>query len=328
MQIGKPTLAVPIGDPCGVGPEILAGALATGLPQRDAKLLLIGSAHALQQGIAVAGADLEVHRVAGPEDASDDPHRVAILDSGTLDPAQIVYGRESAACGRAVGEWIGTAQRLATQGDVQGIVMAPINSEAMAAAGALGVLMNAEPGERLLAIFSGPLRITHIYDHVYLRDVCAGLTTDLVTRSIRLTHDVLAGWGVRAPRIGVAGLNPHAHGPEEDAAITPGVAAARAQGLDATGPISPDTVFRHCIEGRYDVVLAMCHDQGHIALKTWGFEGNCGGFVGMPYLFMTVGHGTAFDIAGKGTASHAMILSALRQCAWFAAGRGFLPAAA
>ena len=99
---------------------------------------------------------------------------------------------------------------------------------------------------------------------------------------------------------------------------------ARAEGLDATGPISPDTVFRHCIDGRYDVVVAMCHDQGHIALKTWGFDGNCGGFIGMPYLFMTVGHGTAFDIAGQGIASPAMISSALRQCGRFAAGRGFV----
>ena len=97
-----------------------------------------------------------------------------------------------------------------------------------------------------------------------------------------------------------------------------------AQGIDAIGPIAPDTVFHHCIEGRYDVVLAICHDQGHIALKSWRFEGSCGGFIGMPYLFMTVGHGIAFDIAGKGIASHAMMLTALKQTANFAAGRGFL----
>lgn len=320
----KPTLAVTIGDPCGVGPEILAKAMATGEPQRLARLLFIGSAEALRRGVAVAGADLVVKPVASADAVRDDPRVISILDDGRLDPAQIVYGQERPACGAAVGRWIGQAQALAGSGDVAGLVMGPINSEAMAAAGALGALVNAQPGERLLALFSGPLRITHIFDHVYLRDVCAGLTADLVARSIRLTHSTLRGWGVANPRIGVAGLNPHAHGPEEDAAITPGVARARADGIEVSGPISPDTVFRHCIDGRYDVVVAMCHDQGHIALKTWGFEGNCGGFIGMPYLFMTVGHGTAFDIAGKGIASHAMMLAALNQCAQFAAGKGFL----
>ncbi len=322
--MNTPTLAVTIGDPCGIGPEILARSMATGQPQRLARMLFIGSAEAMRRGIAVVGADLAVQPVATPDAVIDDPRVISILDDGRLDPAQMVYGQESAACGAAVGAWIQQAQDLATRGQVAGLVMGPINSEAMAAAGALGALMNAQPGERLLTLFSGPLRITHIFDHVYLRDVCAGLTAELVSRSISLTHRTLSAWGVANPRIGVAGLNPHAHGPEEDAAIIPGVAQARADGIDVHGPISPDTVFRHCIDGRYDVVVAMCHDQGHIALKTWGFEGNCGGFIGMPYLFMTVGHGTAFDIAGKGIASHAMMLAALNQCAQFAAGRGFL----
>jgi 4-hydroxythreonine-4-phosphate dehydrogenase len=319
--MSKPTLAVTIGDPCGVGPEILAGAMATGQPQRLARLAFIGSAEAMRRGVAVAGANLTVQTVASVDAVQDDPRVISILDDGELDPAEIVYGQERAACGAAVGRWIGQAQALATAGQVGGLVMGPINSEAMAAAGALGALMNAKPGERLLTLFSGPLRITHIFDHVYLRDVCAGLTADLVARSIRLTHDTLSGWGVQNPRIGVAGLNPHAHGPEEDAAITPGVARARADGIDVTGPISPDTVFRHCIDGRYDVVVAMCHDQGHIALKTWGFEGNCGGFIGMPYLFMTVGHGTAFDIAGKGIADAESTIAALRMAHDMAARR-------
>ncbi|WP_372723140.1 PdxA family protein [Immundisolibacter sp.] len=322
--MNQPALAVTIGDPCGIGPEILAKAMASGEPQQKARMLFIGSADAMRRGIAVAGVDLGVKPVSSVAEVGNDPRVISILDSGVLDPAEIVIGEERAPCGAAVATWIGQAQALATRGEVAGLVMGPINSEAMAAAGALGALMNAEPGERLLTLFSGPLRITHIFDHIYLRDVCAGLTSDLVAHSIRLTEHTLRGWGVASPRIGVAGLNPHAHGPEEDAAITPGVAIARSEGIDVSGPISPDTVFRHCIDGRYDVVVAMCHDQGHIALKTWGFEGNCGGFIGMPYLFMTVGHGTAFDIAGKGIASHAMILSALNQCAQFAAGKGFL----
>jgi 4-phospho-D-threonate 3-dehydrogenase / 4-phospho-D-erythronate 3-dehydrogenase len=320
----KPVLAVPIGDPAGIGPEILAAALATGEPQNRATLVLIGSGAALQKGADVARVDLKVRQIADISELPVSGSEIYLLDDGEFSLNEVEYGVESAACGAAVGRWIAKAQKLAGQGIADGIVLAPINSEAMAAGNALETLMDVEEGSRFLAVYSGPLRVIHIFDHVLLQDVCTRLTAGLVERALRTTHDTLVAWGISAPRIGVAGLNPHAHGPQEDNAISPGVGRAIKSGINAIGPISPDTVFRHCIEGRFDVVLAMCHDQGHIAMKTWGFEGNCGGFIGMPYLFMTTGHGTAFDIAGKGIASHAMMLSALNQCAAFAAGQGFL----
>lgn len=320
----KPVIAVPIGDPCGIGPEILAAALATGEPQKRARIVLIGSSAAMQQGMQVANVSLPIRDIADATELPDAGKEIYLLDDGLLAAEEIEYGVEKAVCGAAVGRWIERAQQLATEGTVDGVVMAPVNSESMAAGDALDTLMDEEIGSRFLAVYSGPLRIIHIFDHVLLQDVCVGLNTDLVLRALQTTYSTLVGWGIPAPRIGVAGLNPHAHGPQEDNAITPGVEQAQALGINAIGPISPDSVFRQCIEGKYDVVLAMCHDQGHIALKTWGFEGNCGGFIGMPYLFMTTGHGTAFDIAGTGLASHAMMLSALNQCAAFAGGEGFL----
>ena len=322
--MAKPILAVPIGDPCGIGPEILAAALATGEPQRAARILLIGSSAAMQQGMQVAGVTLPICELARTGDLPDSGDELYLFDDDLLAADEIEYGVERASCGAAVGRWIDTAQTLAGAGVVDGVVMSPVNSESMAAGDALGTLMDVEPGSRFLAVFSGPLRIIHIFDHVLLQDVCAQLSADKVEQALKTTHSTLESYGIPAPRIGVAGLNPHAHGPQEDNAIAPGIERARAAGINAIGPESPDSVFRQCIEGKYDVVLAMCHDQGHIALKTWGFEGNCGGFIGMPYLFMTTGHGTAFDIAGKGIASHAMMLSALNQCAAFAAGDGFL----
>ncbi len=320
----NPSLAVPIGDPCGIGPEILAAALATSQPQQRARIILIGSSAAMQQGMQVAKVSLPIREIAHADELPQAGEEIYLLDDGLLAAEEIEYGLEKASYGAAVGCWIQTAQELALASTVDGLVMAPINSESMAAGDALGTLMEVEQGSRFLAVFSGPLRVIHIFDHVLLQDVCAQLSTALVVRALQTTHSTLESWGIPAPRIGVAGLNPHAHGPQEDTAITPGISQAILSGINAIGPISPDTVFRHCIEGKYDVVLAMCHDQGHIALKTWGFEGNCGGFIGMPYLFMTTGHGTAFDIAGKGIASPAMMLSALNQCAAFAAGEGFL----
>lgn len=322
--MAKPVLAVPVGDPCGIGPEILAAALATGEPQKRARIVLIGSIAAIQQGMQVANVSLAIREIAHADELPEAGKEIYLLDDGLLAAEDIEYGVEKGSCGAAVGRWITTAQQLAAAGTVDGVVMAPINSESMAAGNALGAMMDVEQGSRFLAVYSGPLRIIHIFDHVLLQDVCAQLTADLVERALQTTHSTLESWGIKTPRIGVAGLNPHAHGPQEDNAITPGVERAIAAGINAIGPISPDSVFRQCIEGKYDVVLAMCHDQGHIALKTWGFEGNCGGFIGMPYLFMTTGHGTAFDIAGKGIASHAMMLSALNQCAAFAVGDGFL----
>jgi len=322
--MAKPILAVSIGDPCGIGPEILAAALATGEPQQRARIILIGSSAAMQQGMQVSNVSLPIREIADADELPETGDELYLIDDGQLAAEEIEYGVEKASCGAAVGRWIGTAQKLASAGSVDGVVMAPVNSESMAAGDALGTLMDVEEGSRFLAVFSGPVRIIHIFDHVLLQDVCAQLSADKVEQALKTTHSTLESYGIPAPRIGVAGLNPHAHGPQEDNAIAPGIERARAAGINAIGPESPDSVFRQCIEGRYDVVLAMCHDQGHIALKTWGFEGNCGGFIGMPYLFMTTGHGTAFDIAGKGIASHAMMLSALNQCAAFAAGDGFI----
>jgi 4-hydroxythreonine-4-phosphate dehydrogenase len=151
------------------------------------------------------------------------------------------------------------------------------------------------------------------------------ITRDAVTRAIEVIHQRFGDWGVTAPRIAVSGFNAHGKGREEADRIAPAVEEAAAAGIDVVGPIAPDTVFRHCIEGRHDVVLAMYHDQGHIAVKTWGFVGNCAMILGLPYIHLSVGHGTAFDIVGQNLARHEMILSAMTEAASLAAGRGFRP---
>jgi len=193
----------------------------------------------------------------------------------------------------------------------------------MKMAGTLDKVVSVVPGESYLLLVSGALRVAHLTDHMALRDVCDVITQDLVALTLRKLDAVMREWGIAKPRIVVAGLNPHAMGREDSEQIAPAVAQVRAEGIDAIGPMSPDTVFRQCIEGRFDIVLAMFHDQGHIAIKTWGFAGNSAIILGPPYTHLSVAHGTAFDIVGKNIADHSMIQSAIITGAYLAAGRGF-----
>jgi len=147
-----------------------------------------------------------------------------------------------------------------------------------------------------------------------------------VHRLITRLSQALGNWGVGVGRIAVAGFNPHASGDEEKLAITPAVELARSQGVDVEGPVSPDSVFRQCIEGRYDAVVAMYHDQGHIPIKTWGFSGNSVVFLGLPYVHTTVAHGTAYEIVGSGAADASMMVNAILDAAGLAIGQGFASA--
>ncbi len=320
----KPRIAITPGDPCGIGPEVVAKALATNQPHEVCRPVVVGSVAAMQQGIEIAGADLRLSSIADLDECTGEPGTIEVLDSGALDPADIELGVAKAECGRANGVWLAEAAELALAGQVAASVMAPVNAEALIKGGAVGQIIGTDPTQRYLTLLSGPLRVVHVFDHVMLEDVCRDISIELVLGAIQKTHSSLVGWGIPKPRLGVAGLNPHAQGPQERDAIGPAVEQAVREGIDASGPTSPDTVFRQCIDGRYDVVVAMCHDQGHIAIKTWGFVGNCAMFLGAPYLFMSVGHGTAFDIVGRGVANHEMILAAILQGANLACGRGFL----
>lgn len=321
----NPTITITAGDPCGIGPEVLAKSLALGTVQEVCTPVVVGSQYAIDMGIELTGVDLKTRRIDDPGIARAEPGFIDVLDSGELPTHEITPGVVNEACGVANAIWLKQAAQLALSGQAPATVMTPVNSEALALSKHdLTDVFGKDPSDRYLTLLSGPLRIVHIFDHIYLEDVCRLITAPIVTKAIERTREALAWWGVANPRIGVAGLNPHAQGPQEDQAITPGIETAQQMGIDVHGPIPPDTIFRHCIDGRYDVVIAMFHDQGHIAIKTWGFVGNCALFLGAPYLFLSVGHGTAYDIVGKGIANHEMILTAMLQAASLAAGNGFL----
>lgn len=309
----RPRIGTIIGDPSGIGPEVVAKALATGEVHKVSRPILIGSAHAMREAVKISGLSMDVRPITCADEAADDPRVIDILDNGLLDPSDIEIAKDTLAGGVATGSWLGLADEMARRGEFDATIMGPVSAAALEMAGALDKAVRVVAGETYLLLMTGPLRVMHLTDHMPLREVCDVVSADLVADALVLLDRTLRNWGVLSPRIGVAGLNAHAAGAEDREQIAPGVERARTAGVDAEGPLSPDTVFRRCIEKRYDVVLAMYHDQGHIAVKTWGFSGNCVVVLGLPYLHLSVAHGTAFDIAGKGVADHSMMLEAMLQ---------------
>ncbi len=313
----EPLLAVTIGDPCGIGPEVIVKALAGS--QVSGRTLLIGDAGVVRDAIARTGAPLPVRAINAVEQARFDDPCLNVLDPGTLKPQDITPGRVSAACGRATLLWGEMATALASAGKVAAIVTGPINMEAT---GPMEVAT--DTGKAHLLLISGPLRIVHLTDHITLREMLERVRMQDILELIRLTHACLRRWGIPQPRIGVAGLNPHCYGPEDEREIIPAIAAANKEGIDALGPISPDTIFHRGLEGEFDCLVAHYHDQGHIAIKTWRFDGICSLHLGrQSYISMSVAHGTAFDIAGQGIADPSSMVEALTTAASLAAGRGF-----
>lgn len=319
-----PIVATVIGDPCGVGPEVVLKALATGEPRAVSRPLLIGSLAALEKTRAACGIDIALRAVGTLDEARYAQGVVDVLDQFVLDPAQVEFGHASAACGEAVLYWLESAEQLGRAGAVQATIMAPIDSSALRLTGRLKELDDMQPAGTFLLRVSGALRVVPIAEHVLMRDVPATVTTQRVLDLMRLLNDSLKRFGLPGPRLAVAGLNPHAMGPEDREQIAPAVEQARTEGISAVGPISPDAVFRQCIEGRHDAVVSMYHDQGQIAVKTAVFEGACSIFLGLPHVHLSIPHGSAYDIAGRGVAQHASMLAAMLAAAALAGGRGFL----
>lgn len=318
----SPIVATVIGDPCGVGPEVVLKSLAD--PQRPAaRSLLIGSVAALEKTRDACGIDIGLRSVNDPAQARFEPGVIDVLDDCPLDPAEVVFGRASAACGEAVLHWLATADRLGRAGAAQATIMAPIDSTALRLTGKLKELDDLQPAGTWLLRVSNGLRVVPIAEHVLMRDVPGTVTRDNVLTLLRVLGGTLERYGLPKPRIAVAGLNPHAMGPEEREQLAPAIEQARAEGIDARGPVSPDAVFRQCIEGKHDAVVSMYHDQGQIAVKTAVFEGACSIYIGLPYVHLSIPHGSAYDIAGKGIAQHKSMLAAMRTAANLAAGRGF-----
>ncbi len=347
--VPRPLLAVTMGDPAGIGPEVVVAALASRRVRAACRALVVGDARILERAARALGRRFAARVVSEAEEANLHPRRVCLLDLHNADPAEIALGRVSAAAGRAAAEYIERAASLALSGRVAGLVTAPVNKEALRLAGIrhpghtemLAALTGAP--EVAMMLVQGPLRVSHITTHLSVREALGRVTRSRVVAVIRLTDRALARMarpgsadaGAPRRRIAVAGLNPHAgeaglFGEEEAREIAPAVADARAEGIDAVGPLPPDTVFARHRAGEFDAVVAMLHDHGHIAVKTLGFTRRPDGrlrsagvnvTLGLPIVRTSADHGTAFDIAGRGLADPASMVAALLLAAvWGAEG--------
>lgn len=331
-------LALTMGDPAGIGPEIIVRALADA-SQVPSSVLVVGDLAVMRRAVAMLGVRLPVAQLETPDDTAP-PGAMAVWQPPGM-PGHLIErapGQVHADCGRAAAACIEAAARLALDGHVSALVTAPIHKEALAAAGVC------YPGhtEMLQAIAGGPpvrmmlandeLRVVLVTIHVALRRAIDLVTQDAVLDTIRIAHRAALAWGRPAPKVGVAGLNPHAgegglFGDEELRIIGPAIAAARAEGIDAHGPYAPDTVFmraRHAPghPGEFDLVVAMTHDHGLIPVKYLGVERGVNVTLGLPFVRTSPDHGTAFDIAGRGVADARSLKAAI---AW---ARAAQPAAA
>ncbi len=309
--------AITMGDPAGIGPEIVVKALVA----RPRRHLVVGDPGVLRRAATVVGADVQVRAVAGPDAVTDAPGVVHVLPVSDL-PADLPLGAVDARCGRAACLYVERATALALAGEVSAVVTAPINKEALHRAGVpfpghtelLAHLAGVDSVAMMLA--TPQLRVVLVSVHVALRDALAMLSVELELATIRLAAHAGRRLGVARPRVAVAGLNPHASegglfGDEEATTIAPAVRRAQEEGIDASGPWPPDTVFMRARAGAFDVVVAQFHDQGLIPIKLLGLDEGVNVTLGLPFVRTSVDHGTAFDLAGTGRADAASLLAAL-----------------
>ena len=315
-----PPAAITMGDPAGVGPEVVVKALAARPGRRH---LVVGDAGALRRAARTTAAAVRVCEVAGPDGVTDAPGVVHVLPVTDL-PPDLPLGRLDARCGRAAYAYVERASALALAGQVSAVVTAPINKEALHLAGVpfpghTEMLAHLAGVERVAMMLATPqLRVVLVSVHVALRDALAMLTVELELSTIRLAAQAVRRLGIDRPRVAVAGVNPHAgenglFGDEEQRTIAPAVRVAQGESIDASGPWPPDTVFMRARAGAFDVVVCQYHDQGLIPIKYLGLDEGVNVTLGLPFVRTSVDHGTAFDIAGTGRADPSSLLVALEH---------------
>ncbi|MFJ6739452.1 4-hydroxythreonine-4-phosphate dehydrogenase PdxA [Streptomyces sp. NPDC091279] len=321
-----PLIALTMGDGAGVGPEVAVAALLDDAVLARCRPVVIGDARRLRAAARVLGLECEVVAVGHPRDAAFTPGRVHVVDLGLL-PADLPWGELSPVAGHAAYAYVERAAELAVAGEVDAICTAPLNKEALHAAGHL------YPGHtELLAHLTGTeevsmmlstekVKVIHVTTHIGLIDAVRRIEPGLVERTVRRGHEAMVRAGTPRPVIGVCGINPHAgenglfgYGEEEEK-IVPALEKLRAEGVDARGPLPADTAFFLASRGDYDLIVAMYHDQGHGPVKVLGIEAGVNLTVGLPVIRTSVDHGTAFDIAGTGTVQAGSMVEALRRAA-------------
>jgi 4-hydroxythreonine-4-phosphate dehydrogenase len=323
----RPIIGITMGDGAGIGPEIIVKALGVGDEvYRRCRPVVIGDRRRLARAAAICGIDVAFNSVVDPADACFAPGTIDVIDLDVL-AADLPFGQLAAQAGEGAYRAIERAVALAVAGSIQAICTAPLNKEALQLAGhrypghtELLAHLTGVP-EVSMMLSTGTVKVIHVTTHIGLLDAIERIDVGLVHRTLQRGHRTLVDSGVANPTIAVCGINPHAgeHGlfgrGEEEEKIAPAIELARAEGIDARGPLPADTVFFLAGRGDFDLVVAMYHDQGHGPVKILGLEAGVNITVGLPVIRTSVDHGTAFDIAGTGKADERSMIEALRQAA-------------
>ena len=316
----KPRIAITMGDPAGIGPEIICKALSRAELWEICMPVVFGD----HQWMTKTAKSLSLQMAFSTlETSSNSTHSPALFQATNVDLSLTEVGKLSAEAGKAGVESVKAAVGAAISGKVDAVVTAPLNKEAIRLAGysypghtELLAELTGSPKYGMM-LLSGNLRVVHVSTHVSLSEAISRVKAERVLECIRLGNQACGKLGINRPRIAVAGLNPHAgenglFGREEIDEIQPAISLAQKEGILASGPHPPDTIFARAAKGEFDLVIAQYHDQGHIPVKLHGFDSGVNVTIGLPIIRVSVDHGTAFDIAGKGVASEHSLLEAVR----------------
>ena len=340
----KPIIGITMGDPASIGPEISVKALTDPKVLDMCDPLIIGDAAVMEDAVkVVCPGQVKVRAVKNVGEAVFEPGVINVYDMGLVDMDRLEYGKVSAMCGEAAFRYVEKVIALAMDGEIDATVTNALNKAAINLAG-----HHFAGHTEIYAHFTGTknytmmlahenLRVVHVSTHVSLREACDRVKKERVLTCIKIAHDACRRLGIESPRVAVAGLNPHSgegglFGREEIDEIAPAIEQARALGINADGPVPPDTVFSKARGGWYDIVVAMYHDQGHIPLKVTGFVydqasgrwSNVAGVnvtLGLPIIRASVDHGTAFGHAHQGLANPVSLINAIEYAAKFAIHR-------
>lgn len=322
----KPFVAIPLGDPAGIGPEIVAKSLARKETFDVARCVVVGDKNVMEQAIEIVKVPMKIHVIEEPNQGIYEENIINLIDLKNVDMKELKIGEVSGMCGKAAYEFIEKSIVLANERKVDAVATTPINKEALRAGGInfighteiFGALTNTKDPLTMFEVRG--MRVFFLTRHVALREACDMVTEERIIDYVKRCMKVLKRLGVAGGTMAIAGLNPHSgehglFGDEEMKAIYPAVKKLQKEGYQVVGPIGADSVFHLALQGKFNSVLSLYHDQGHIATKTLDFERTIAITGGMPILRTSVDHGTAMDIAGTGIASDVSMVEAIRLAA-------------
>lgn len=318
----KPFIAIPMGDPAGIGPEIVVKSITKEEIFESARCVVIGDKKIIEDAVQFSNVDLKVNIIQKPEEGIYEEGILNLIDLSNVDQKEFKIGQINGMCGKAAYEYIAKSIELANAGEVAAVATTPINKESLKAGNVnfighteiFGALTGTKDPLTMFEVHG--MRVFFLTRHVPLRHACDLVTKDRIKDYVKRCKEVLTKLGVTEGTMAIAGLNPHCgehglFGNEEVEYVTPAVEELKAEGYDVAGPIGADSVFHMALQGRFNSVLSMYHDQGHIATKTLDFERTIAITGGMPILRTSVDHGTAMDIAGRGIASEVSMVEAI-----------------